>query len=129
MNEQEIIELYEEGQSTYAIAESYGTYPNKIRRILTKNGINLKTRSQAQKNALNSGRAAHPTDGKERTKSERLKISSSVHKYWDSMSEEEYDKRCADAKIEAVVFDRNGYKYTGRIAAVAAAAREGGLKF
>ena len=38
-------------------------------------------------------------------------------------------KRCADAKIEAVVFDRNGYKYTGRIAAVAAAAREGGLKF
>tara|TARA_B100000530_G_C15619277_1_gene353665 strand:+ start:104 stop:421 length:318 start_codon:yes stop_codon:yes gene_type:complete len=38
-------------------------------------------------------------------------------------------KRCADAKIESVVFDRNGYKYTGRIAAVAAAAREGGLKF
>jgi len=38
-------------------------------------------------------------------------------------------KRCADAKIETVVFDRNGYKYTGRIAAVAAAAREGGLKF
>ena len=38
-------------------------------------------------------------------------------------------KRCADVKIDAVVFDRNGYKYTGRIAAVAAAAREGGLKF
>jgi large subunit ribosomal protein L18 len=37
-------------------------------------------------------------------------------------------KRCADAKIDAVVFDRNGYKYTGRIAAVADAAREGGLK-
>jgi len=38
-------------------------------------------------------------------------------------------KRCADVKIEAVVFDRNGYKYTGRVAAVAAAAREAGLKF
>jgi large subunit ribosomal protein L18 len=31
--------------------------------------------------------------------------------------------------IEAVVFDRNGFDYHGRIAAVAAAAREAGLKF
>ncbi len=32
-------------------------------------------------------------------------------------------------KIEKVVFDRNGYLYHGRIAAVAAGAREGGLQF
>jgi large subunit ribosomal protein L18 len=38
-------------------------------------------------------------------------------------------KRCQDAKIEAVVFDRNGFMYHGRIAAVADGAREGGLKF
>lgn len=31
--------------------------------------------------------------------------------------------------IEEVVFDRNGYKYHGRIAALADAAREAGLKF
>jgi large subunit ribosomal protein L18 len=31
--------------------------------------------------------------------------------------------------IEAVVFDRNGFDYHGRVAAVAAAAREAGLKF
>ena len=31
--------------------------------------------------------------------------------------------------IEAVVFDRNGFDYHGRIQAVAAAAREAGLKF
>lgn len=31
--------------------------------------------------------------------------------------------------ITAVVFDRNGYKYTGHIAALADAAREAGLKF
>ena len=31
--------------------------------------------------------------------------------------------------IKTCVFDRNGYKYHGRVAAVADGAREGGLKF
>jgi large subunit ribosomal protein L18 len=38
-------------------------------------------------------------------------------------------KRCSAAQIDRVVFDRNGYLYTGRIAAVAAGARAGGLSF
>ncbi len=38
-------------------------------------------------------------------------------------------KKCQAAKIDAVVFDRNGFMYHGRIAAVAEGAREGGLKF
>ena len=38
-------------------------------------------------------------------------------------------KKCQEQKIAAVVFDRNGFMYHGRIAAVAAGAREGGLKF
>ena len=38
--------------------------------------------------------------------------------------------KAAQAKgITAVVFDRNGFDYHGRIAAVAAAAREAGLQF
>ena len=38
-------------------------------------------------------------------------------------------KKCQAAQIQAVVFDRNGFNYHGRIAAVADGAREGGLKF
>ncbi len=36
---------------------------------------------------------------------------------------------CLKNKIEQVVFDRNGFKYTGRIRIVADEARAGGLKF
>lgn len=37
--------------------------------------------------------------------------------------------KAMEQKITACVFDRNGYKYHGRVKAVADAAREGGLKF
>ena len=36
---------------------------------------------------------------------------------------------CRTAKIDKVVFDRNGFKYTGRIKLVADEARAAGLKF
>ena len=38
-------------------------------------------------------------------------------------------KKALEANIKAVVFDRGGYVYHGRVAEVAAGAREGGLEF
>lgn len=38
-------------------------------------------------------------------------------------------ERAVAAGVESVAFDRSGYKYHGRVKALADAAREGGLKF
>lgn len=41
----------------------------------------------------------------------------------------ELAKLAKEKKIESIAFDRGGYKYQGRIKALAEGAREGGLKF
>lgn len=38
-------------------------------------------------------------------------------------------KKALDKKISKIIFDRGGYKFHGRVKAVADGAREGGLKF
>lgn len=42
---------------------------------------------------------------------------------------EDIAKKAKDAKISTVVFDRNSYRYHGRVKTVADAAREAGLTF
>ena len=38
-------------------------------------------------------------------------------------------KKAREKKIKTIVFDRNGYKYHGRVKALAEGARQGGLEF
>lgn len=38
-------------------------------------------------------------------------------------------KKCLEKKIKEAIFDRSGYKYHGKVKALAEGAREGGLKF
>ncbi|MEK7068362.1 MAG: 50S ribosomal protein L18 [Patescibacteria group bacterium] len=42
---------------------------------------------------------------------------------------EEIAKKAKAAGVSAVVFDRGGFRYTGKVAALAEAARKGGLTF
>ena len=94
-----VIDLYRNhNKSTYQIAEELKTYPNKIRRILVKHGIDLKNKSDAQKNALKGGRSKHPTKGIARDEKTKVKISSQLVKYWDELSDKEKKRRSLLAK-------------------------------
>lgn len=64
---------------------------------------------------------AASSDVKEKTKGTK---SEKAHKVGMEIA-----KKAVDKKITEVVFDRGGYKYHGRVKAVAQGAREGGLKF
>ena len=93
INELDVLKLYDDGLSTHQIAKKYSTYPNKIRRILIKNGKEPRTRSEAQKVALEAGVSTHPTKGRERTAEEKLAISASSVKHWNDMSDDEREQR------------------------------------
>jgi len=99
LNIKDIIDMYtNQNCSTYVIAKKYNTYPNKIRRVLIKNGVTLNDKSEAQKKALKSGRSKHPTRGIKRDEQVKIKISESVYKHWQALSEKEYESRVDKAR-------------------------------
>jgi len=74
------------------IAKEQGVYPNKIRRLAKKLGLEVPDHSKAQALNLSSGNVKHPTEGRERTPEELLKISEGIHQTHKKMSPEQKDK-------------------------------------
>lgn len=105
-----IKKLYEVDKKSFGdIAKELGTYANKIRRDAIKYKINIRDKSDAQKNALKTGKHKHPTKGQIRNEATKMKIGGSVMKSWNTMTDselkirkqtakEQWDKRSDDEK-------------------------------
>jgi very-short-patch-repair endonuclease len=88
-----------EKKSFSDIAKEIGTYSNKVRRDAIKLNIKIRDKSEAQKNALSSGKIQHPTKGKERNEQTKNKIGNSVLRSWEALSDLELKDRKNKAKI------------------------------
>lgn len=95
------------------IADQYSTYANKVRRDAIKFGLDIRSKSDAQKNALVKGVASHPTKGKKRSNEEKTKIGLGVMQNWESLdasdlqarkqkAKENWDKLSDDAKTNMI---------------------------
>lgn len=93
-----ITQMYVDKNQSFAdIAKELNTYANKILRDAKKFGIQIRDKSQAQQNALKTGKHKHPTKGQTRTEDTKNKIGSGVMKAWESLS----DKELSDRKDKA----------------------------
>lgn len=89
-----LVQQYEHNNKSFQdIAEFCGTYANKIRRDAIKYGIQIRDKSTAQKNALKSGKATHPTKGTTRSETIKNKIGLSVMQSWENLDDKALKKR------------------------------------
>ena len=125
--EAKAIEMFKNDMSNHEIANALNTYPTKIRRILIKNGYTPRNRSETQKVALKKGTSIHPTQGRERTDEEKLKISTKLVTYWDEMSDVEKQSRIDQSKAnwEAMSHEKRQHMRKLSNEALKRAAKEG----
>jgi very-short-patch-repair endonuclease len=91
--------LYIDQKKSFAdIASMYGTYANKIRREVVGLNIPIRDKSEAQKNALKTGKHKHPTKGLMRSEDTKNKIGMGVMKSWEDLDENELNQRKLKAK-------------------------------
>lgn len=112
MDIKEVIRQYvEEKKSINQLARDFNTYPARIFRLLKKNNVEIRDKSDAQKIALESGVSKHPTKGKKMREESRLKISEKNAKKWAKKTDRErqefierakenWDKKTPDEKAE-----------------------------
>lgn len=93
-----IKEYIENNNSLKQIAVKYNTYANKIRRDAIRFNIQLRDKSEAQKNALENGNHKHPTKGTKRSTTTKEKIGKSLVHSWENLSEDELIQRKLIAK-------------------------------
>jgi len=90
---EQIISMYEEGYSSYEIAESLGTYSTKILRALKFLGVEKRDYSNAQKVALERGRSKKPIEkGEKLSDKHKLAVSEGRAKAWSEVSDEERER-------------------------------------
>lgn len=95
-----IEKLYVEQKLSFAdIANQLKTYANKIRRDAKKFNIKIRDKSEAQANAIKTGKHKHPTKGTERSEKTKEKIGMSVMDSWENMSKSELKRRSELAKL------------------------------
>lgn len=87
-----------EKKSFQDIAGIYNTYANKIRRDAIKFKIPIRDKSEAQKNALDTGKHKHPTKGKVRDEHTKNKIGKSIIESWANLSDKDLEQRKLKAK-------------------------------
>jgi very-short-patch-repair endonuclease len=89
-----LIDQYEHKKKSFAdIAKEVDTYANKLRRDAIKYRVKIRDKSEAQKNAILSGKIDHPTKGKLRSDKTKQKIGMSVMNSWDNLTAAELTKR------------------------------------
>lgn len=74
------------GESTHVIANLQSTYPNEVVRALKFHDIELRTKSEAQKKAMATGRNRHPTEGSQRPQETRNRIGEGVSLSWSRLT-------------------------------------------
>lgn len=103
-----LIKLYNDEKLSFAsIAKQYNTYANKVRRDAKKFGIEIRDKSEAQKNALETGSHKHPTKGQKRSEHTKQQIGVSVMKAWDDLTDNELDARKEQSRKKWESLDQN----------------------
>ena len=101
-NEITVIKLYREGYSTIKLARLFEVSATQVRRVLVKHGETLRSRSEAQKMALERDPNNHPMKGKTHKESSKAKTSQAMKKFRER---ERQEKRRLEREAK-----RNGEK-------------------
>ncbi len=98
-NAEIITRLYlDENKSLQEIADQLQTNVQRVFRALKALSIKTRSKSEAQKNAIKTGRSTHPSAGKPLSDKNKKALSESIAKAWQNMSPEERTRRSEMAK-------------------------------